>query len=729
MTEIEVLDQHFFESTKRCTQNVTHKASTGTGANASEHREMVLFTYNPLSELIWSQTEGLGIRYTSGSEFGKVSLFWSTESFNIIIPSTNDLIKEESMQLHASSEMASGRKVAGLFGAHKSLSDVLPVSVVRHHARDSRSCGQINLTNQPNPVHAQVRMSAENFENDAESTNSSVKRSAKVSHEKGAINDVVSISMFQPFCAHQENSKGKAQIANCSSLGYYHDNLQNGPKLSIKGKEKVISEKEKTAKESDDSNESVESTGSIVSKRKRPCLFSNNLKNSGLKNKRLKTEGNESSFMNWISTIANGFASRSQPAPVTPLSVARQLSSDDKVRSSSTRTSHENHAKGKTLVPFKPIGFSVLFHSLYRQNSSKKDTFALEKPSQHEDKYGLNAKHTNPSLDDIRPNNYNTRLACVVQTTVQSNVPSNNESRSSEEKRSGATNGGYLENFWITRLLPKEASSSQPPIENDAIDLNKEADDGFEERRDQNLKPNLNPILPSSKIKESDAIVSLFARRLGAIKHAKPSNLSKCKTQGNIEEKIEGPSSSNYDRRMVLWLREEDRNVREANGKGNIGLMEVGSSLAENCGTNRNSVMMYSKVLANGPIDETTAIFEAVRRLRLSRTDVMRWLKSQIQQATLDGFFLRLRLGKLKEAVGRSGYYVARINGLSGEKCLSVSIGNFTCLVECHCISNQDFLEEELKAWFISAVKGDFRLPSREELDRKLMERALVAQS
>jgi hypothetical protein len=44
---------------------------------------------------------------------------------------------------------------------------------------------------------------------------------------------------------------------------------------------------------------------------------------------------------------------------------------------------------------------------------------------------------------------------------------------------------------------------------------------------------------------------------------------------------------------------------------------------------------------------------------------LIRWLKSQIQQATLDGFFLRLRLGKLKEAVGRSGYCVARINGIT----------------------------------------------------------------
>jgi hypothetical protein len=113
------------------------KAFTGASANASEPSEMVLFPYSPMSELVWSQTEGLGIRYASHSESGKASLFWSTESFNIVIPSTNNLTEEEKIQLHLSSEMASGRNIAGFFSAHRSLSDVLPVSLVRHQARDS----------------------------------------------------------------------------------------------------------------------------------------------------------------------------------------------------------------------------------------------------------------------------------------------------------------------------------------------------------------------------------------------------------------------------------------------------------------------------------------------------------------------------------------------------------------------------------------------------------------
>lgn len=430
----------------------------------------------------------------------------------------------------------------------------------------------------------------------------------------------MSISTFQPFCSYQENFKEKVQIANSSSSKFLHENLQYAPKLIMKGKEKMVCKKECSAKESDDSNESVESTDRIMSKRKRPWLFSNSSKNSG-KSKRLKAEGKESSFVNWMSTIVNGIESCRQPAPVTPLAVAKQQQTDEKGPSSSSHMSFENHANGKMPTPFKPMGFTSLFHALYQKNItiSSYGFTSLDKSD------NLNANSTNPSQDED-PSNQNKGRACVLQTTVQLNSTPNNESWSSEEKRNRDTDCGYLENLWITRLLPKEASSSQPPIENDTIDINKEANDPFHDKGDRMLKSNFNLILPSSKNKEPEAIVSVFARRLGATKHAKPLNFSNCKNQGDIEEKMEGSSSPNKDRRMVLWLGDEDTNTNanEANEERNIGLMEVRSSSAENCGTYGNSAMPNPNFLAQGATDETTAILEAVRRLRLSRTDVVR---------------------------------------------------------------------------------------------------------
>jgi hypothetical protein len=434
------------------------------------------------------------------------------------------------------------------------------------------------------------------------------------------------MSNFCPSSSYQENFKEKVQIASSSSLGFFHENLQDVPKLTIKGKQKVVSGKEHAANGSDDSNESVESTGSIELKRKRQWLFSNNLDDPGLKNKKLKTEGNESSFMNWISTIANGFASSSRPAPAAPLAVAKQQQNDEKGPS---------HPDGNTVVPIKPMGFGSLFNAIYQQNvtissyGSKREAFSLEKSNRKEDDYGLNENHVNPSQDEIGPSNQNEGTACVLQSTVQLSSSSNNESRLSEEKRSRDTNGGYLESFWITRLLSKEASTSQPPIENDAIDLNREANSCFDEKADQKLKPNVNLILPSSRNRESEAIVSLFAKRLGAIRHAKPLNFYNCENQANIEEKIKGFSSPNKDRRMVLWLGDGDTKANETNKGRNIGSI---FSSAEKCGTRGNSAKCDTSGNSSLPSpnffaqgnEETTAIFEAVRRLRLSRTDVVR---------------------------------------------------------------------------------------------------------
>lgn len=39
---------------------------------------------------------------------------------------------------------------------------------------------------------------------------------------------------------------------------------------------------------------------------------------------------------------------------------------------------------------------------------------------------------------------------------------------------------------------------------------------------------------------------------------------------------------------------------------------------------------------------------------------------------TLDGFFVRLRFGKWEEALGGTGYHVARLNGKLLEGCLNL---------------------------------------------------------
>ncbi|KAF6173472.1 hypothetical protein GIB67_027167 [Kingdonia uniflora] len=74
--------------------------------------------------------------------------------------------------------------------------------------------------------------------------------------------------------------------------------------------------------------------------------------------------------------------------------------------------------------------------------------------------------------------------------------------------------------------------------------------------------------------------------------------------------------------------------------------------------------------------------FEAINRLRLSRTDILKWMRSPPSQFCLEGFFLRLRLRNSEEGPDTAGYYVACINGAAREQSsripktpLSVDIG------------------------------------------------------
>nr|GMD95201.1 hypothetical protein DM860_002365 [Ipomoea batatas] len=122
--------------------------------------------------------------------------------------------------------------------------------------------------------------------------------------------------------------------------------------------------------------------------------------------------------------------------------------------------------------------------------------------------------------------------------------------------------------------------------------------------------------------------------------------------------------------------------------------------------------------------------FDAIRRLRLSRGDILKWLDSNAPLSHLDGFFLRLRLGKWEGALGGTGYYIARIAGSQQEysakdakKCISVSICGITCSVGSQYVSNHDFLEDELMAWWCKNLESGGQVPSEDELRLKVEQR------
>lgn len=155
----------------------------------------------------------------------------------------------------------------------------------------------------------------------------------------------------------------------------------------------------------------------------------------------------------------------------------------------------------------------------------------------------------------------------------------------------------------------------------------------------------------------------------------------------------------------------------------NIVNMDQQASCSSENKSRKNQITPFYKSIATDVSNEQNGIFKAIRRLRLSRTDVIRWMKSANLSYSLEGFFIRLRLGKWEKGLGGTGYQVARIISAGRKNCLSVSIGHLECLVECCFVSNHDYVEEELKAWLSATLEADGKMPSIEELSEKLKER------
>ncbi|CAK9167947.1 unnamed protein product [Ilex paraguariensis] len=128
--------------------------------------------------------------------------------------------------------------------------------------------------------------------------------------------------------------------------------------------------------------------------------------------------------------------------------------------------------------------------------------------------------------------------------------------------------------------------------------------------------------------------------------------------------------------------------------------------------------------------DVPKGMFDAIRGLHLSRMDILKLVKDPISLLHLDGFFLRLRLGKWEEGLGGTGYYVACITGVhrensakNSQNSISVNVGGIKCIVENQHISNHDFLEDELVAWWCRTLRSGGTIPSVNDLKLKLDDR------
>ncbi|KZV50598.1 hypothetical protein F511_17185 [Dorcoceras hygrometricum] len=82
----------------------------------------------------------------------------------------------------------------------------------------------------------------------------------------------------------------------------------------------------------------------------------------------------------------------------------------------------------------------------------------------------------------------------------------------------------------------------------------------------------------------------------------------------------------------------------------------------------RGQSFPFLSVVPSKNNDAPADILHAIRKLRLSRVDILRWMDSHVSFSHLNGFFLRLRLAKLESGLGGTGYCVACIIGDTREK-------------------------------------------------------------
>ncbi|XP_076935952.1 uncharacterized protein LOC143602858 isoform X2 [Bidens hawaiensis] len=134
-------------------------------------------------------------------------------------------------------------------------------------------------------------------------------------------------------------------------------------------------------------------------------------------------------------------------------------------------------------------------------------------------------------------------------------------------------------------------------------------------------------------------------------------------------------------------------------------------------------ISLYERVTKEAPKD----MFDIIQKLRLSRTDIIKWMNSRSSVGhNLDGFYLRVRVAKWEEGAGGSKYYVACItrsqDKTDSKQSIQVKVGDVECLVQCQHVSNCDFVEDELRVWWEKTLTNG-GIPVMKDLELKLAEK------
>ncbi|KAL8153702.1 hypothetical protein V2J09_011462 [Rumex salicifolius] len=598
--------------------------------------------------------------------------------------------------------------------------------------------------------------------------------------------DVVSACVL-PLENLETRIKDKLQSPSESDIGI-QNRLRGGKERFIskrKGKEKVVlsGDMKEEAREDSDGYESVEScnTARLFGARKsRAEKFIGGCKRAKMQVQETpdytSLTRSDGSFVNWISTLANGL---SRPDYVT-----------EKKGLIASRV--QDHKRGK-------MGFQSLFGSLH-QPKSEQDQALLSSDAVEKSIENNGSSTTKPSSQDdhvlaeqniVSNESQNLYLALEEQDPLMhsgfrkrcvASFPSEcktsalplstqDTSLSSEEKKADES---VLEhsNLWLTHFCPI-FSGMIPTSANHSKGLKKsDIPLGCVGKK-------VDSILHPHRFNSSEAMASIFSKRVDALKQILQTNLVNkatastitCFFCGAVGHKLRDcPQVTNTEvykllNEMTTYNGAEDPcclcikcfqlnhwavacpNAPSLNKSGvqqraavlhEPGLGEKlhlelpdGIDLSLEVGESPASLRRIPpscSLIGKQVVEKPRGIFEVVRSLRLSRTDILKY--SMASTTYLDGYYVRLRLGKPEERLGGSGYHVACITSLQGEgsmvnirEPISVMVGGRRCSFEIQFISNQDFLEEELMAWWSVMVRGGGKIPSEDELMLKVNER------
>ncbi|WVZ68639.1 hypothetical protein U9M48_017558 [Paspalum notatum var. saurae] len=688
---------------------------------------------SPLSELVWSPDEGLSIKIAASSlSTRKTSLQWNADTLSIVISSPqqsgaggtksgdnicDNLVVSEKMpsQLRTCNDSSSARITMASPNRITNF-DALQSTSMGSQEQGSKCLEGINLMNE----------GKEGLENccvdkpeDLELGGFLARYCKDASHVYSYDNCQDPIlqesQKDEPVVARAESASGINAFAKCESA-----HGVNARKLE-KGKEKVIynnSHCVSNTKESDDSNESIESCPSTKAPKRKHAQCS--AASMPSRKKRCSREDNGSScsglfqkcgtsFFNWMSSLTNGLTMLDEATAAVPL--------DQKL---STTTGEGSVApplplQNSTSIPMQSVGFNSLFKSLYSHNVMITSTNTCPKP----------------------------------------------ENNSCLDKQIGM---GRETLDMATQTLASERLQMNSNVDKEMNDIQHFTGKGSS----HGATSSKCPVMPPEESKQSETMASVFAKRLDALRHAKTSAVqlaiacdhgtskrSNHKSNSFVvsysshdepEVGQETHKSSSGNGRIVLWVGDKGKeqlcaqsneelggnslsdskhrhhgesiNGKSAIPQNNLDVNTLGEDIDRRrvelkggvsdfvAGLSDNKQIVPYGIMCNDVCDGSSVVFGALHKLRLSRSNIIRWLRSPIMHTTLDGFFVRLRFGKWEEALGGTGYHVARLNGAQDRNRLSVTIRNSTCQVDSRFVSNHDFHEDELKAWWSAATKG-----------------------